>query len=130
MKKNFINWKRTPCGSVCEILCPLLLMLLLVYARLTTAPQYKDNYTLYSLRHPLYPVAAPAPDGSMQVSLLDQQRQMEEYRPFFEYADMINVNNTVVVPITISKPLDEARQTTGQPPLSLAEIVDPSDAGA
>lgn len=33
MKKNFINWKRTPCGSLCEILCPVLLMLILVLAR-------------------------------------------------------------------------------------------------
>lgn len=33
MKKNLINWKRTPCGSCCEIVCPLLLMMILVYAR-------------------------------------------------------------------------------------------------
>ena len=33
MKKNYINWKRTCCGSICEIVCPLMLMLILVYAR-------------------------------------------------------------------------------------------------
>lgn len=30
MKKNWINWKRTPCGSIAEILCPLILIGILV----------------------------------------------------------------------------------------------------
>jgi hypothetical protein len=30
MKKNWINWKRTPCGSLSEIICPLILIGMLV----------------------------------------------------------------------------------------------------
>lgn len=30
MKKNWINWKRTPVGSISEILCPLILIGMLV----------------------------------------------------------------------------------------------------
>jgi len=38
MKKNWINWKRTPCGSVTEILCPIaLISLLLLFRTLLTA---------------------------------------------------------------------------------------------
>ena len=32
-KKNLINWKRRPCCSICEVICPALLMLLLVAIR-------------------------------------------------------------------------------------------------
>lgn len=33
MKKNWINWKRTPCGSCCEIFCPLICMMLFASLR-------------------------------------------------------------------------------------------------
>ena len=32
-RKNTINWKRTPVGSAMEVICPVALMLLLVYLR-------------------------------------------------------------------------------------------------
>ena len=32
-RKNWINWKRTWCGSCLEFACPFLLMLILVWAR-------------------------------------------------------------------------------------------------
>ena len=59
MKKNYINWKRTCCGSICEIVCPLMLMLILVYARTQVDVVYNDDYSLYSARRPFYPVAKP-----------------------------------------------------------------------
>lgn len=33
MKKNWINWKRTLCGSCVELLCPLILIGLLVFLK-------------------------------------------------------------------------------------------------
>lgn len=33
MRKNAINWKRTMCGSIGEIVCPILLMFILVWTR-------------------------------------------------------------------------------------------------
>ena len=59
MKKNYINWKRTCCGSICEIVCPLMLMLILVYARSQVDIVYNNDYSLYSARRPFYPIAKP-----------------------------------------------------------------------
>ena len=71
MIKNYINWKRTPCGSICEILAPILLMLILVWARLEIDPETISDYSLYSLRHAQYPIAKPSdgPDSNFTVDL-------------------------------------------------------------
>ena len=83
MKKNWINWKRTPCGSICEIFCPILLMLILVYARTQVDVSANEDFSLYSLRRPFYPIAKPELGNKFVVSLADQQRQLEDYRDFF-----------------------------------------------
>jgi hypothetical protein len=83
MKKNWINWKRTPCGSICEIICPILLMLILVYARTQVDVTNSEDYSLYSLRRPFYPIAKPEIGNKFVVSLVDQQRQLDDYRDFF-----------------------------------------------
>jgi hypothetical protein len=57
MKKNVINWKRTPVGSLLEILCPVLLMLLLVWARIEIEPSLLGNINLLNLKKPIYPLA-------------------------------------------------------------------------
>lgn len=74
MKKNFINWKRTPCGSICEILCPALLILILWYARTKADPDQFEDTSYYTLRRPLYPVAKPELGNNFMVNLSDQQR--------------------------------------------------------
>ena len=97
MKKNCINWKRTPCGSICEIVCPLMLMLILVYARSQIDPVYNDNYSLYSLRRPFYPVAKPDSEGKFGTDIVDQFRQLDSFRDFFEYNDAFNLNFTQTI---------------------------------
>ena len=74
MKKNCINWKRTPCGSICEILCPVLLMLILVFGRSQIDPVTFEDWSLYSLRRPFYPIAKPEVglNGDFALSLADQ----------------------------------------------------------
>jgi len=94
MKKNFINWKRTPCGSICEIICPIMLMLILVYARSQIDPVEQENYSLYSLRRPFYPIAKPELNNKFVVSIPDQLRMLDEYRDFFDYMDVQNINVT------------------------------------
>ena len=96
MKKNYINWKRTPCGSICEIVCPILLMLILVYARSQISPSFNEDYSLYSLRRPIYPVSKPEIDDKFDVALLDQWRQLDNYRDFFGYMDVVNFNDTFI----------------------------------
>ena len=72
MKKNFINWKRTPCGSICEIICPILLMLVLVYARAQVEAVSEDDWSLYSLRRAYYPIAKPEIGDRFSVMFADQ----------------------------------------------------------
>lgn len=44
MKKNWINWKRTPLGSISEILCPLILIgILLAVNRLFKAEKVEAS---------------------------------------------------------------------------------------
>ena len=100
MRKNCINWKRTPCGSITEIFCPILLLMILVYARFNVDPEWVDNYSLYSLRHPLYPVARPNSSGQFSIDLDDQPRMMAEMTDFMQYADYVNLNFTIKVPFS------------------------------
>ena len=57
MRKNAINWKRTPFGSLLEILCPLMLMFLIVWARQEIDPTTIGDYDLLLLKKPYYPVS-------------------------------------------------------------------------
>jgi hypothetical protein len=40
MKKNWIVWKRTILASICELLCPLLLMSVLAISRILIEPSH------------------------------------------------------------------------------------------
>lgn len=71
-------------------------MLILVYARTQIDPAYNDNYSLYSLRRPFYPIAKPELDDKFIVSVADQERQLDEYRSFFKYMDVITINGTEI----------------------------------
>lgn len=55
MRKNAINWRRTWCGSILEILCPAFLMLILVYARYLIKPTFAGNTDMFLLQKPIYP---------------------------------------------------------------------------
>jgi hypothetical protein len=48
-RKNAINWRRTWCGSILEILCPAFLMLVLSAARNLVKPTSAGNTDMYSL---------------------------------------------------------------------------------
>ena len=119
MKKNWINWKRTPCGSILEIICPIFLMLIIVYARSQTDPVYNKDFSLYTLRRPFYPIAKPELGNKFVVSIADQQRQLDDYRAFFDYMDAININMTV--PINVTQAVEVMAQVTGQP--NVAQLV-------
>lgn len=71
MMKNYINWKRTPLGSLCEIIAPILLMFILVYARYEIDPETIADYSLYSLRHPLYPAGKLSDNGTYTIEIAD-----------------------------------------------------------
>ena len=58
MRKNFINWKRTPLGSALELLLPSLLMLVLVLGRSAIKPSIIESVDLSSLQHPSFPMTS------------------------------------------------------------------------
>ena len=73
MHKNLLGWLRTPCGTICELLLPLLLMSLVPWIQEGAEKKTIDNYTLYSLRHPLYPVGRLDKEtGNYTVDVTDQ----------------------------------------------------------
>jgi hypothetical protein len=47
MKKNAINWRRTLVGSLMELICPIVLMMILVYARTLVEKQLVGNFDIY-----------------------------------------------------------------------------------
>ena len=48
MRKNAINYKRTCCGSVTEILCPLVVMGIVASIRLADDPTFVDEQSIVS----------------------------------------------------------------------------------
>ena len=67
-RKNWINWKRTLMGSVCEILMPVILMLVLVGLRQKIPMETIDNIDLAKMRHGLYPMAKKDNKGDWGMS--------------------------------------------------------------
>jgi hypothetical protein len=57
MWKNSVNWRRTWFGSTMEIICPVLLMFILVYARTAISIEAAEKFDVYQLKVPLYPTA-------------------------------------------------------------------------
>jgi hypothetical protein len=56
MRKNFINWKREPCSAACQMICPGMLMLILVYVRSRITPTYFDSTSLAILETPQFQI--------------------------------------------------------------------------
>ena len=56
MHKNCINWKRTPFGSLFEIILPILCMSALCYYKQYEQPEVVDEETLLHYAYAQYPV--------------------------------------------------------------------------
>jgi hypothetical protein len=99
MRKNMINWKRTPIGTTLEVLLPVLLMVALAIARGRVQPQTIDDLNLQSLRHPLYPIASPLSNGSWLIDSFNGSKADFNMQGFMKYANYTNYNNSVYVPL-------------------------------
>lgn len=96
MRKNAINWKRTPLGSCLEIVLPVLLMVIMVYLRFKITARETVDFPLKVLKHPLYPISRPESLASMSLTegekttltmfaeVFDQQNDLGA---FMEYAN-------------------------------------------
>ena len=57
-KKNWINYKRTPCGNFFELFCPIMLMLTIIIIKGRLGPpELVENLNIKEFRHGLYPAA-------------------------------------------------------------------------
>jgi hypothetical protein len=91
-RKNVINWKRTPLGSVTEIICPVILMLILVYARSITKPEFMDGVKISALRHPIFQPAKPdGPNGEFTISLTNVIENALDMNNFMKYSKYTNI---------------------------------------
>jgi hypothetical protein len=52
MRKNFVNWKREGCSAICQLVCPGLMMLILVWIRTLITPTELDARALFLLETP------------------------------------------------------------------------------
>jgi hypothetical protein len=57
MRKNAINWKRTWLGSISEILCPVMLMLVLLYFRYKITTEFIGEFDITLLKKPFFPTS-------------------------------------------------------------------------
>jgi hypothetical protein len=63
-KKNFINWKRTPCGNCVELGTPLIIAIFLFIAGLKMQINTVSGINLSGLNHGLYPAFSQGANNS------------------------------------------------------------------
>ena len=63
-KKNFIEWTRQPGSAACELICPGLLMLILVWVRVIIKSKNYQIDNLESEKLPFFPALEYLGDGS------------------------------------------------------------------
>ena len=56
MRKNWIMWKRTWCSSICELLCPVALMVILTLARFAVKSEDIAETSGFQKAEIFYPV--------------------------------------------------------------------------
>ena len=90
-RKNWINYKRTWCGAICEFLCPIILLILIVYIKdILTDPAKIENIEIKQFRHPLY-LTADIPPSSVEeltnAKLIKNPEWVKELSKFAVHAD-------------------------------------------
>ena len=95
MWKNGVNWKRTWKGSILEIICPILLMLLIVWARTEIQILEVPTFDVYQLKKPFYPVTQLNENNTWSTVNFDIAEQGAEMIPFLEFS---NYSTAVDVP--------------------------------
>lgn len=92
-RKNWISWKRNLAGSIVEIACPVLFMMVLLVLRQTIKKEMMNNVDLTELRHGLYPMTTwDEEEDKYKLSFSSLSDQSEKLRDF-----MVNANVTTDV---------------------------------
>ena len=99
MRKNAISWRRTICGSILEILCPVVLMFLLVYIRTQISPTLVGNFDIYQIKKPFFPIATIGKDNNWTNTNSDiglQGVQISNFLGYTEYKPAFKSGNQVL----------------------------------
>ena len=83
MRKNWINWKRSPKCSFCELCCSSVVFLLLVWIRTIVKVTTYDLGEFASYRHPVLPTLWKEEDGTW--SGRDSTNIDDQVQPFMTY---------------------------------------------
>ena len=99
MRKNRINWVRTWKGSIFELICPALLMLLLVWVRTLIKIEISDPSDVFIQQQPLYPlVALDATSGKWAINPASIAAQSKNLETFFTYTKYNSTNPYSFIP--------------------------------
>ena len=103
-RKNAINWTRTPLGSITEIVCPVILMIILVYCRKITKPEHMSAVKISALRHPLFqPAKNDGPNGEFTISGVNLVENTLDMNSFMRYTKYTNLKHNFTVSPNITK---------------------------
>jgi hypothetical protein len=94
MRKNFVNWKREGCSAICQLVCPGLMMLILVWIRTLITPTELDANALFLLETPQYTVTLDAL-GDLDIS--GANSRLQQFSNYYEYP--IDVTNDTASPL-------------------------------
>ena len=103
MYKNGINWKRTWCGSILEIICPIILMFIITWARTQVLVVTSQEYDIYQIKKPMYPTNTMNETGWTNTNF-DATKQGFDLIPFMQHN---NYTPAIEAPVigTVYEPL-------------------------
>jgi hypothetical protein len=88
MRKNWINWKRTLRSSICELLCPVALMVILGLARLAVEKPVHSESSQISLSSLYYPVPDFNLSAVNKTSDAFKFYNQESYSLFYNFSNL------------------------------------------
>lgn len=90
MRKNFINYKRTPSGTAMEFLAPVFIMLVLSFMRYIVEPFENQDFDIYQLKKPFYPTTTLDPlTGNWTHQNYETTQLGLDLIPFMKHSDYI-----------------------------------------
>ena len=92
MKKNWIIWKRSLGASICELVCPIALMAILVVARALVSSSNvasSSNISSSVIYKPIDYYAAP----DLFSFALQQNLSAQQNKPFFDFSNVTYLTN-------------------------------------
>ena len=92
LKKNYLNYRRTPHGTAAEIGVPIVLSLILLIIRFLMKPIHVEDLDIYQLKKPYYPTTLwDESVGNWTMTNYDNTQLGLDLTPFMLHADYVSV---------------------------------------